>query len=468
MKGRGLAAGFLLCAALCFGGDNRWTSAGPFGGYFLTFANDPQSANTVYVSGGDSMFRSRTGGQVWERLDISGTTSFPAAFTMRFTPGATNRMLAAGTSVFATTNQGSNWEQLAFNPAGGDQINDLEFHPSNAQILYAISYRHGFLRSNDGGRTWALKNSGLNVNPRAACCDLPQVEVDPTNGNTVYALLSSRILYKSTNGGDSWKATPLKFTSPVNSLVLDPKSPQVLYAGGFDGIFKTTNGGTTWATTNCSCGIFSMAMDPRNTQTLYAVSDTAIKTTNGGAVWAELPAPIPQGGSWLGVSVSNKGVVFAGGFGTGVFRSLDGGHELARIHQPAGRTVHRTCGIKRAKAFTAFRHQSSAGVLFRERRDLMDADQIAQPRCAIAGRASNRIQSRCSGRRFRGFCHQPGWRQNVGISRTLPRCARVLHGLREVQPAGFQHHLPRAGRRRHGAIRGPRSNVGRHQLGPDR
>lgn len=328
MTDRIIAIIIVLLTSYCFAGDNRWTSNGPFGGYFLTFAHDPRSANAVYVSGGDSIYRSQNGGQLWQRLDISGTDgSFPAAFTIRFTPGNPSQMLAAGSSVFISSNQGANWQQLSLNPAGGsDQFYDFEFAGSNPQTLYAVTYRHGFYRSVDGGRSWTAKNSGLKITPRAACCDLPQVEVDPTNPNTVYALLSSRILYKSTNGGDSWKAVPgLKFNDAVNSLILDPKSPQTLYAGGFEGIFKTTNGGNAWANTNCSCGIFSIAMDPRNSQTLYTVSSDLLKTTNGGGSWALLPAPIPKDGSWLGLSVSPNGAVFAGTFGHGVFRSMDGG-----------------------------------------------------------------------------------------------------------------------------------------------
>lgn len=318
----------VLCASALFGGDNRWTSTGPFGGYFLTVAFDPQSASTVYVSGGDALYRSRNAGQLWERLDLSGTISFPAAFTVRFTPGSPSRIIAAGSSVYTSSNQGTNWEQLALNPVGEDQFYDIEFFPSNPQVLYGVTYRHGVLRSTDGGRTWAAKNSGLNIKPKVPCCDLPQLEVDPTNGNVVYALLSSRTLYKSTNGGDSWKAAAgLKFTNAETSLVIDPKNPQTLYAGGADdSVFKTTNGGSTWATSCGGCGIFSIAIDPRNTQTLYAVSSTVFKTTNGGAQWVQIPAPVPNGGSWYGSGVHpSNGAVFTTGFGTGIFRSMDGG-----------------------------------------------------------------------------------------------------------------------------------------------
>ncbi|HSP05572.1 MAG TPA: hypothetical protein VLR94_00265, partial [Acidobacteriota bacterium] len=59
----------VLLAGMAPAGENRWTSTGPYGGYFLTFAFDPSSSNTVYVSGGDALYRSRNGGQLWERLD---------------------------------------------------------------------------------------------------------------------------------------------------------------------------------------------------------------------------------------------------------------------------------------------------------------------------------------------------------------------------------------------------------------
>src|SRR5262249_10541518 len=82
--------------------------------------------------------------------------------------------------------------------------------------------------------------------------------IDPRPPGTTYAGGRAGGVWKTTDGGASWRpVADLLANIAVNSLALDPKNPRVLYAGtgeGFfnsdavrgAGIFKTTDGGATW------------------------------------------------------------------------------------------------------------------------------------------------------------------------------------------------------------------------------
>ena len=92
----------------------------------------------------------------------------------------------------------------------------------------------------------------------------------------------------------------------ITSIAIDPKNSQTLYIGGATGgVWKTTNGGTTWTplTDNeCGLAIGSVAVDPVNPQIVYAgtgeenfSSDSyqgcgVLRSTNGGATWTQLGA----------------------------------------------------------------------------------------------------------------------------------------------------------------------------------
>src|SRR6267154_1683650 len=101
----------------------------------------------------------------------------------------------------------------------------------------SVSVGDGIYKSTDGGETWT--NMGLRNSER-----IDRILVHPKNGNVVYACVpgklwsdsSDRGLYKTTDGGKTW-ALVLKgdnLSTGCSGLSLDPKDPQVLFAGLWD------------------------------------------------------------------------------------------------------------------------------------------------------------------------------------------------------------------------------------------
>jgi photosystem II stability/assembly factor-like uncharacterized protein len=141
------------------------------------------------------------------------------------------------------------------------------------------------------------------------------IQVDPKHPNIVYASALGDDtheggVFKSTDAGKTWSLADTGLSNPssptdsedlrVDALALDPRSPDVLYAGTGLGVFKTTDGAKTWnlASTGIefSSGIFhrmlegfiyEIAIDPVHTSTVSATGSNGViwKSTDGGSTW---------------------------------------------------------------------------------------------------------------------------------------------------------------------------------------
>jgi len=182
------------------------------------------------------------------------------------------------------------------------------------------------------------------------------IQVDPKRPNVVYAsTLGPDSVLKSTDAGKTWSVADTGLTNPasptdseelrVDALALDPRSPNVLYAGTGIGVLKTTDGARTWklASTGINFGrdglahrmyegfIWGLAIDPVHTSRVYAASFEGVwKTNNGGATWKRV---LHNGVLSLGIDLRRPEIVYAsagGGFQSKatrntVYKTVDGG-----------------------------------------------------------------------------------------------------------------------------------------------
>ena len=117
---------------------------------------------------------------------------------------------------------------------------------------------------------WAQEAGG------ATNCEARALAVDPAHPNTLYAGTWEG-LYKSTDAGRSWSKASAGLTNPVVwPLAVDPANPQTALAGTFGGgIFKTTDGGDTWAPANTgltNLSVITLVVDPTTPATLYVAT----------------------------------------------------------------------------------------------------------------------------------------------------------------------------------------------------
>ena len=104
--------------------------------------------------------------------------------------------------------------------------------------------------ASQAGLVSAGSNVWTSIGPEGG--DIRALAIDPDMPDTLYAGVYGGGVWKSTNGGASWRAVNTGLTDTfVSALAIDPDTPTTLYAGtGYGGVFKSTNGGGDWSGLN--------------------------------------------------------------------------------------------------------------------------------------------------------------------------------------------------------------------------
>ena len=153
----------------------------------------------------------------------------------------------------------------------------------------------------------------------------------------LFSFFQGALREKAVKGADDYKwvlmNTGLTSTSVV-SFAIDPTNTQTIYAGTYDsGVFKSTNGGTSWSAINTgltNLNVNSLVIDPTNTSTIYVGAhagihnDGVFKSTNGGTNWTNTGLT-DTGVDSLVIDPTNTQTIYAGTYGSGVLKSTDGG-----------------------------------------------------------------------------------------------------------------------------------------------
>jgi photosystem II stability/assembly factor-like uncharacterized protein len=188
-------------------------------------------------------------------------------------------------------------------PGGGGFVQSILASRHKPHDLFVGGDVEGFFHSKDGGKTYAILNKGLRDYWFDAILE------HPTDPNILYIGGKSGI-YKSTDRGASWTWKRKGFppihggqrSSPITALVMDPSSPNIIFAsvGCYRGkgdckkgtIYKTDNAGESWSKVNnnlvlpANANIRAMVIHPKKGNVLYVATDTGVyKSTDGGKNW---------------------------------------------------------------------------------------------------------------------------------------------------------------------------------------
>lgn len=223
----------------------------------------------------------------------------------------------------------------------GASVYALAVHPANPRILYAGTDVAGVFKSVDGGATWKPSSAGLA--PPGQGVWIRALVIDPRNPETVYAATLQNGVYRSEDGGRSWVPASggLPRTGstvePVFSLALDPRSPRTLYAGMAGGVYRSADGGATWrrrsAGLPASGAVRALAVDPAS-GVVYAGRDFGglFRSADQGRSWTAWGSGIPEhdGIASLAIDPLNPRRLLAGTT-QGIFRSADSGRTWRRV-----------------------------------------------------------------------------------------------------------------------------------------
>lgn len=212
-----------------------------------------------------------------------------------------NLLAAVGGGFDKSTDGGNTWNFVSV-PAlgGGYAVQTLASSPGAPQTVLATTVSNTLFRSIDAGNSWAAVSAGLPTAPVlgriAASSSDPMtmymgVGSTAAGGNTVQWLG----VYRSTDAGQTWNpANNGISTTTIGALAVDPTNSQIVYAATDRTLIKTTDGGVSWSTTawpmNSGVGApFALALDPADPQVLYAAGAAAVgRSIDGGNTWESL------------------------------------------------------------------------------------------------------------------------------------------------------------------------------------
>ena len=233
----------------------------------------------------------------------------------------------ASGGVWKTVNDGTTWTPL-FDGEGSYSIGWVALDPNDASVVWvgsgesnaqrSVSYGDGIYRSDDGGKSW--KNLGLKKSEH-----IGRVVIDPRDSKVVYVAAEGplwgpggdRGLYKTSDGGKNWKAVlTISENTGVNDVAMDLSNPDILYASAYQRrrhVYTLIDGGPESA--------------------IY-------KSTDAGATWNKVSSGLPSvdmGRIGLAISPADPNVVYAAveaadGKG-GIFRSTDKGANWERRNE---------------------------------------------------------------------------------------------------------------------------------------
>jgi photosystem II stability/assembly factor-like uncharacterized protein len=181
-------------------------------------------------------------------------------------------------------------------PFGGD-VASLAIDPRQSDRLFAGTHDGQLYRSTDGGVTWRRAKPGL----RAAGYQLTVILFDRERPSVIYVGakqikdarddVSGGSIFRSSDGGETWHELETMKGRSVRGLVQSAQDGNVLAAAARDGIYRTLDRGRTWqritpASDPELTGFHSVAIDPRSIDTIYAGTwHLPWKTTDGGVTW---------------------------------------------------------------------------------------------------------------------------------------------------------------------------------------
>jgi photosystem II stability/assembly factor-like uncharacterized protein len=262
----------------------------------------------------------------------------------------------------------------------GGRVQDIEALPSDPSTIFVASASGGLWKTTNRGISW------VNVFDTMAVSTFGDVAIAPSDNDVVYAGTGEQNnrqstswgngVYRSDDGGESWRHLGLTETRHIGKVEIHPSNPDVAYVAALGnlwapspdrGVFKTTDGGASWDKVlfvDELTGVVDMVMDPANPDVLYAAAYQRLrrtwgfngggpgagifKTTDGGAHWTELTNGIPEGDKGrigLAISASNPQILNAliqtgNNDETGTYRTEDGGASWERVNPQNGRPMY--------------------------------------------------------------------------------------------------------------------------------
>ena len=343
-----------------------WTGAGgwnPGLGRINVITVDPSNSSTIYIgtpAGG--LWKSMDNGDNWlpltDKLAVLGVSAVAVDPTnsdvVYIGTGDSDAGDTYGIGLLKSIDAGATWELLSLNWDIQEyrKVTKIVINQQNPNIILAAT-NQGLWRTADGGIIWEMVRNG----------DIRDLEIDPTNGNNVYA--SSDIFFTSIDGGltfdNNSDGLPSSLIINRYSIAIAPSDPSIIYAlagnyydDSFNGLYKSVDFGVNFILQSDTPNVFCYAEDgnesggqswydmaltvsPTDPNTIYIGGINVWKSADGGVAW-EISShwiyPNDYGYTHADIHTLEyfNGIFYCGSDG-GIFESADEGENWENISE---------------------------------------------------------------------------------------------------------------------------------------
>ena len=314
----------------------KYRNVGPSrGGRSTAVTGVPGEIHTFFMGTAGGVWKTINAGQTWENVSdghfetgsigaIAVSDSDPNVIYVGTGQGTIRGNVAIGVGVYKSVDGGKTWVHSGLRNAG--QIQEILIHPKNENLVYAAAIGNAFVpnedrglfRSKDGGKTW---EKVLYISSKTGIVD---ISMNPENPRILYAAAwtgqrkpwtivsgsEESALYKSVDGGDTWKklagGLPEGLVGKIG-VAVSPVNPNRVWAiveAPEDGLFRSEDAGETWKRleTDQKRRLWQRAWyyqhiyaDPRDEQKLYVLNVDQFRSRDGGTTFEEITVPHGDG-----------------------------------------------------------------------------------------------------------------------------------------------------------------------------
>ena len=310
----------------------KYRNIGPYrGGRSVTATGVIGDPLTYYMgTTGGGLWKTKDAGQRWENISdgffetgsvgaVAVSSSHPNVVYCGMGEHAPRGVMTSyGDGVYKSTDSGKTWKKLGLDKT--QHISRIIIHPDNPDVVYVAAQgalygpnpERGVYKSTDGGNSWERI---LFVNELTGAVEL---SMDPSSPGILYAAMWEHQrtpfkvisggpgsgLYKSTDGGESWKQIHkgLPEEKGKMAIAVSPANPDRVYAliesdsdKDKGGLFVSTDAGSSWRMVSGDNRLVQRAWyyievfpDPNDEHTVYVLSAPALKSIDGGKTWERL------------------------------------------------------------------------------------------------------------------------------------------------------------------------------------
>ena len=349
----------------------EWRSIGPYrGGRSSAVTGVPGKPNLFYMgSTGGGVWKTNDAGNTWSNISdgFFGSSIGSVAVSewdnnviyVGQGEGTVRGNVSFGNGIWRSTDAGKTWVFAGLKD--GKHIPRIRIHPKNPELVYAAvmgdlfkpSEERGIYRSEDGGKNWKRI---LFTNTSSGAVDLC---MDPNNARVLYASTwrikrtpyslesggEGSALYKSTDGGDSWKNISANEGMPkglwgISGVAVSPVNSNRVYAiieNDNGGVYRSEDAGQTWKKMNDDRNLRQRAWyyskiyaDTKDEDIVYVMNVSYHKSKDGGKTFQPYNAPHGDHHDLWIAPEDNQRMAIADDGGANI--SFDGGENWSTDH----------------------------------------------------------------------------------------------------------------------------------------